>query len=144
MDSNSAIATVLLDFESETQTIIISSQQKCDPRNDDANSSDGLRETLHPPLSRQPSPTSNIPTHASETLSKMSMPRSLVYASFESIDCKVFKHGVSSPITNAETLCRQQFVAMSSGSARRTLSFVDCCNSTVISIYDNLLSLRSH
>ena len=61
-----------------------------------------------------------------------------------SVGCKVFKRGVNSPITSAKTLCRQQSVAMSSGSTGKTLSCADCCNSTVISIYDNLLSLGSH
>ena len=107
LDDNYVAATMLLDSNSEAQTVIISSQQNCDLGDCGASSGDGLQETPYPFFSRQPSPTSTVPTHAFEMPSKMSKPQSLVYTSSKSIGCKVFKHGVSNLRSSSETLCGQ-------------------------------------
>ena len=144
-DGSFVAATMLLDSDSRAKTVIVSSQRNRDLGDGGASSSDGLQETPYPSFSRQPSPTSTVPTHASETPSKMSKPRSLVYVtSSESIDCKVFKRGVSNPRSNSKTLCEQQSLAISCGSTGKASNSAGCCNSIVISIYDSLLSLGSH
>ena len=99
---------------------------------------------MYPVFSRQPSSTSTVPTHASETPSKKSMPQSLVYTSSESIGCKVFMLGVSSPRSSSETLGRQRSLAVSSVIAGKGLHSAGCSNSSVPSIYDSLLNLGSH
>ena len=144
LDNSSVATTVLLDSDSETRTLIISSQQNCDLRDNSASSDDGLQGTLYPPFSFQPSASSTVPTHASETSSKKSMPRSPMYTSSESIGCKVFMRGVSSPRSNSETLGGQRSLAMSSGIARKALHYAGCLNSSMLSIYDSLLNLGSH
>ena len=143
LDGSSVAVTMLLDSNSETRTLIISSQQSRDPRDNDANSGDALHGTLCPSC-RKPSASSIVPTHASETPSKKSMPRSPMYTSSESIGCKVFMRGVSSPRSSSETLCGQQSLAMSNGIAGKALHSAGCSNSLVLSIYDNLLNLGSH
>ena len=135
---------MLLDSDSETRTVIISSQQNRDPRDSRESSGDGLEGALYPTFSRQPSSTSTVPTHASETPSKKSMPQSPVYTSSESIGCKVFMRGVSSPRSSSETLGRQRSLAVSSVIAGKGLHYADCSNSSVPSIYDSLLNLGSH
>ena len=144
LDGSSVAATVLLDFDFETRTLIISSQQNHDPRNSSGSSGNGLEGTFYPPFSRQPSASSTVQTHASETPSNKSMPQSPVYTSSESIGCKVFMRGVRSPRSSSETLGGQRSLAMSSGIAGKSLHFAGCSNSSVPSIYDSLLNLGSH
>ena len=144
LNGNSVAVTVLLDLDSETQNVIISSQQNCDPRDSRESSGDGLEGALYPAFSSQPSSTSIVPTHASKTPSKKSMPQSRVYTSSESIGCKLFMRGVNSPRSSSETLGRQQSLAVSNVIAGKGLHFAGCSNSFMPSIYDNLLNLGSH
>ena len=144
LDGNSVAATVLLDSNSETRTLIISSQRNRNPKDSSGSSGDGLEGTFYPPFSRQPSPSSTVPTHASEMSSKKSMPQSPVYTSSESIGCKVFMHGVSSPRSSSETLGGQRSLAMSSRITGKDLHSAGCLNSSMLSIYDSLLNLGSH
>ena len=95
---------MLLDSDSETRTLIISSQRNRDPRDSRGSSGDGLEGAFYPAFSRQPSSTSTVPTHASETPSKKSMPQSPIYTSSESVGYKVFMRGVSNPRSSSETL----------------------------------------
>ena len=135
---------MLLDSNLETQTLIISYQQNRDPRDSGASSGDGLQGTLYPPFSRQPLASSTVPTHASKMPSKKSMPQLPMYTSSESIGCKVFMRGVSSPSSSSKTLDGQRSLAMSSGITGKALHSAGCSNSCVLSIYDSLFNLGSH
>ena len=143
-DGSSVVATVLLDSDFETRTVIISSQRNRNPRDSGGSSGDGLEGAFNPPISRQPSSTSTVPTHASETPSKKSLPQSLVYTSFESIGCKLFMRGVSSPRSSSKTLGGQRSLAVTSMIVGKGLHSAGCSNSSVPSIYDSLLNLGSH
>ena len=124
--------------------MIISSQRNCNPRDNGGSSGDGLEGAFNPAISRQPSSTSTVPTHASETPSKKSLPQSPVYTSSESIGCKLFMRGVSSPRRCSETLGGQRSLAVTSMIAGKGLHSAGCSNSSVPSIYDSLLNLGSH
>ena len=143
-DGSSVATTVLLDSNSETRTVIISSQRNPSPRNSGGNSGDGFEGAFYPGISRQPSSTSTVPTHSSETPSKKSLPQSPVYTTSESLGYKPFMRGVRSPRSSSETLGGHRSLAVSRMIAGKGFHSGGCSDSSVPSIYDSLLNLGSH
>ena len=90
------------------------------------------------------SPTLGDPSHASEMPSRRTIPTTLLYSLSQSVSCDIFENGLSTPISSAETPGTMQRQALSFGIGIKTRGAGENSNSTVISIYKSLLSLRSH
>ena len=141
LDDDSNAATVLLDLDLETQTVIISSQEE-DSYEKVVEEDSG--NCIDRPLSSLPSLMPTETTHASETPTRSAIPKSFSNDSPQSIGCDVYGNYLNNPVSSNETRTRILFLAQSSGSDGQTRPFGDSSSYPVISIYDSLLSLRSH
>ena len=140
-DDDSNAATVLLDSYSETRTVIISSQEEGSHENVVAEGSDNCIDRL---LGSLPSLTPTETTHASETPSRSAIPKSFSNDSPQSVGCNVFGNYLNNPVSSSETQTQILPSAQSPRSDGQTHPFGDNSSYPVISIYDSLLSLRSH
>ena len=138
-DSNAAIA--LLDSNSETRTVIISSQEV------DYHETVVVEDSgncIYRTLSSLPSLTPTETTHVSETPSRSAIPKSFSNDSPQSVGCDVYGNYLSNLVSSSETQTRILSSAQSFGSDGQTRPLGDSISYPMISIYDSLLSLRSH
>ena len=140
-DDDSNPATVLLDSDLETQTVIISSQQE---DSHETNVAEDSCNCIERPLSSLLSLTPTETTHASEMPSRNAIPKSFSNDSPQSVGCDVYGNHLSNPVSSGETRSRVLSSAQSSGSDGKNRPLGDSNSYPVISIYDSLLSLWSH
>ena len=140
-DDDSNAATVLLDSDLETRTVIISSQEEDSHEEVIA---DDIGNFIERPLNSLPSLTPTRTTHASETPSRTAIPNSFSNDSPQSVGCDAYGNYLSNPVSSSETRTRILSSHQSSGSDGQTCPLGDSSSCPVISIYDSLLSLRSH
>ena len=99
-DDDSNAVTVLLDSDSETRTVIISSQEEDSYEKVVAEDSGNCIER---PLSSLPSLTPTGTTHASETPSRTAIPKSFSNDSPQSVGCDVYGNYLNNPVSSSET-----------------------------------------
>ena len=115
-DDDSNAATVLLDLDSETRTIIISAQQEDSHDVIQTFLAEDSRKCIERPMSSLPSLTPTDITHASETLSRNANPRSSYNNSPQSIGYDVYGNNLSNLVSSTETRSRPHSPTQSSGS----------------------------
>ena len=131
-------------MDSETQTVIISSQQEDSHDVTQTAVAEDSRNCIECSLSSLPSlmPTDTI--YASETPSRNAIPKSFSNDSSQSVGCDVYGNCLSNPVSSGDTRSRILSLAQSSGNDGKSYLLGDNNRHPVISIYDSLLSLRSH
>ena len=102
------------------------------------------RNCIERPLSSLPSLTPTDTTHAFETPSRNAIPKSFSNDSPQSVGYDVYSNCLSNPISSGDTQSRILSSAQSSGSDGKSHLLGDSNSYPMISIYDSLLSLRSH
>ena len=102
LNNVSNAATVLLDSDSETQTVIISSQQKDNHDVTQIVVAKDSRDCIECPLSSLPSLTPTDTTHASKTPSRNAIPKSFNNDSPQSVGYDVYGNYLSNPVSNGD------------------------------------------
>ena len=143
-DDNTIAATVILGSESEERTIIISSGPNVSHGVTQRLSEDTSSHSIERLMKYTYSPTSGERSQASETPSRRTIRMSLLHSPSESDDYVVGGNGLGTPVSSVGTLVIVQPRHFSYESVIKSEGVGEGSNSTVISIYDNLLSLRGH
>ena len=131
-DDDSNAGTVLLDSDSETRTVIISSQEEDSYEKVVAEDSGNC---IDRPLNSLPSLTPTETTHASETPSRSAIPRSFSNDSPQFVGCDIYGNYLNNPVSSSETRTRILSSAQSSGSDGQTRPFGDSSSYPIISIF---------
>ena len=143
-DDNSIAATVILGSDSEERTVIISSGPDLSHGVTQRLSEDAPSHSIERLLKSTYSPTSSEPSHASETPSRRTIRKSPLHSTSESVDCAVGGNGLGTPVSSVGTPVVVQPRHLSYESGIKYEGVGEGSDSTVISIYDSLLSLQSH
>ena len=140
-DDNSIAATMILGSDSEERTVIISSGPDLSHGVTQRLSEDMPSHSIERLMKSTFSPTSGEPSHASETPSRRTIRKSPLHSTSESVDCVVGGNGLGTPVSSVGTpvIVQPQHFSYESGIKYEGVG--EGSDSTVISIYDSLLSL---
>ena len=133
-DNSSDAAPILLESDTETRTIILSSHLKSTTK--------VTRSEDHSVLPSRLSNSSSVPTHASETPSRTTILKSPRTSSPVSGGCQRGIQDIGTPVSS---LRKGKFLASTpSSSVNKVMSVPAFDSSSQLSIYECILSLRSH
>ena len=144
LDDNSVAATVILDSDSEEQTVIILLGPDLSNGVTQRLSEDTPSHSIERLMKSTYSPTLGEPSHASETPSRRTIRKSPLHSTSELVDCTVGGNGLGTLVSSVGTPVVVQPQHFSYESGIKYEGVGEGSDSTVISIYDSLLSLRSH
>ena len=143
-NDNSIAAIVILGSDSEERSVIISSGQDLSHGVTQRLSEDTPSHSIEHLMKSTYSSTLGEPSHASKTPSRKTIRKSPLHSTSESVDCAAGGNGLGTPVSSVGTPIVVQPRHFSNESGIKYEGVGEGSDSNVISIYDSLLSLRSH